>query len=284
MINSVRNSLDTILAGFTVLNNAAGAGRIFELYIMTGIAREMQNRGFEVWLQRSDGTRINPGDANRTFVQRGGAPSDVPSASDGPNNASVIGMQVRHHLCRDPHGATVVDPLLGVQHGHDQQRNRRAQAVLEVRVSHARIQKHLSPFFDPRAVIEIAWIELLEQELVPGILALVQRVRRYNLALRPGLRLSLPVRHGLGLRPLLRCHGNETHQPSQCEDDHCKRSLLLHIDFPCSRRTTLFVASLYRHFSPNCYICRNHCATARGSKRTAVPTRKLGSLWAFASL
>jgi hypothetical protein len=93
MINSVWNSLNAILGGFTVLNNAAGAGRIFELYIMTGIATEMQNRGFEVWLQRSDGTPINPGDANRTFIQRGGAPSDVPSAFDGPNNASVIGMR-----------------------------------------------------------------------------------------------------------------------------------------------------------------------------------------------
>jgi hypothetical protein len=93
MINSIRNSLNAILGGFTALNNAAGAGRIFELYIMTGIATEMQNRGFELWLQRPDGTRINPGDANRTFIQRGGAPSDVPSAFDGPNNASVIGMR-----------------------------------------------------------------------------------------------------------------------------------------------------------------------------------------------
>jgi hypothetical protein len=93
MINSVQNALNSILGAFTVLNNAAGAGRIFELHIMTGIASEMQNRGFDVWLQRSDGTRINPGDADRTFIQRGGRPSDVPSASGGPNNASVIGMR-----------------------------------------------------------------------------------------------------------------------------------------------------------------------------------------------
>ena len=83
---------------FTVLNNAAGAGRIFELYIMTGIAREMQDRGFEVWLQRSDGTRIIPGDADRTFIQRGGAPSGFASASQGPNNASVIGMRRSQNL------------------------------------------------------------------------------------------------------------------------------------------------------------------------------------------
>jgi hypothetical protein len=93
MINSVRNDLNAILGTFGLLNNATGAGRAFELYVMTGIAREMQNRGFEVWLQRSDGSRINPGDAIRTFIQRGGAPSAVPSASEGPNKASVIGMR-----------------------------------------------------------------------------------------------------------------------------------------------------------------------------------------------
>src|SRR5664280_471189 len=203
--------------------------------------------------------------------------------SDLPR-VEIVVVQVRHHLRRDPHGSTVVDPLLGVQHGHDQQRNRRAQAVLEVRVSHARIQKHLSPFFDPRAVIEIAWIELLQQKLVPGVAALVQRTRLCDLTLPLGLRTPLAVLRRLGLRPLLRGHANEAHKPRQCEDDNCECSLLLHIASPCSRRTRLFFASLYRPFSPNCYICRSHCATARGSKRTAVPTRKLGSLWAFASL
>lgn len=98
MINAVQNDLNTILGAFTVLNNAAGAGRIFELYIMTGIAREMQDRGFEVWLQRSDGTRIIPGDTDRTFIQRGGAPSGIASASQGPNNASVIGMRRSQNL------------------------------------------------------------------------------------------------------------------------------------------------------------------------------------------
>jgi hypothetical protein len=93
MINSVQNALNSILGVFSVLNNATGAGRIFELYIMTGIASEMQNRGFEVWLQRSDGTRILPSDTNQIFIQRGGAPTGVPPASDGPGNASVIGLR-----------------------------------------------------------------------------------------------------------------------------------------------------------------------------------------------
>src|SRR5664280_1281525 len=93
----------------------------------------------------------------------------------------------------NPHGATVVDPLLGVQHGHDQQRNCCAQTVLEVRVAYACIEENLTPLFDQSAVIEIAGIKLLEQELVPGVTALVHRTRRRRLSLPLGLCLSLPT-------------------------------------------------------------------------------------------
>lgn len=93
MIVAVQNALNSILGNNPALNNAAGAGRVFELYIMTGIAVEMQNRGFEVWLQRSDGTRVLPTDSDRAFVQRGGAPAAVPPASAGPGNASAIGLR-----------------------------------------------------------------------------------------------------------------------------------------------------------------------------------------------
>jgi hypothetical protein len=93
MIPSVRNNLSAILGAFGPLNKAKGLGRVFELYVMTGIAREMQNRGFQVWLQRSDGKRIYPGDKNRTFIQRGGPPSGIPPAANGPKNASVIGIR-----------------------------------------------------------------------------------------------------------------------------------------------------------------------------------------------
>ncbi len=93
MITAVQNALNSILGASPVLNNAGGAGRIFELYVMTGIAREMQNRGFEVWLQRSDGKRILPADPNRVFIQRGGAPTGVLPVSAGDGNASVIGMR-----------------------------------------------------------------------------------------------------------------------------------------------------------------------------------------------
>jgi hypothetical protein len=92
VIPAVQSALNSILGNNPVLNNASGAGRAFELYIMTGIAVEMQSRNFDVWLQRSDGTRIYPGDPNQVFIQRGGSPTGVPAASAGANNASVIGM------------------------------------------------------------------------------------------------------------------------------------------------------------------------------------------------
>jgi hypothetical protein len=45
------------------------------LFVITSIARELQARGFAVWLQCSDDIRIAPGDADREFIQRGGAPN-----------------------------------------------------------------------------------------------------------------------------------------------------------------------------------------------------------------
>jgi hypothetical protein len=95
VIGNVRTALDAILGSVTTLQNAAGAGRAFELFVMTGIARELNARGFEVWLQRSDGSKIMPGDADRRFIQRGGAPTGVAGSAQGTNNASTIGFRWR---------------------------------------------------------------------------------------------------------------------------------------------------------------------------------------------
>jgi hypothetical protein len=93
MISDVQSAIDAILGSVATLRNANGAGRLFELFIMTGVANRLQNRGFQVWLQRSDGSRILPSDPDRRFIQRGGAPTGVPSATMGPGNASVIGFR-----------------------------------------------------------------------------------------------------------------------------------------------------------------------------------------------
>jgi hypothetical protein len=91
MKSKVQTALDDIVNNVTALDHASGAGRVFELYVMTSLARGLQNAGFSVWLQRSDGTPILPTDTDRRFIQRGGSPTGVAAASDGPNNASVIG-------------------------------------------------------------------------------------------------------------------------------------------------------------------------------------------------
>ena len=93
MINDVQAALNSILGSVALLNSANGAGRIFELFIMTGVGVRLQGMGFDVWLQRSDGTPILPNEATQTFFQRGGAPSGIPPASAGPGNASAIGIR-----------------------------------------------------------------------------------------------------------------------------------------------------------------------------------------------
>ncbi len=93
MIPNVQSVLDTIVGNVATLDNASGAGRIFELFVMTSLARGLRDAGLSVWLQRSDGTVIQPGDADRRFIQRGGGPTGVAAASAGPGNASVIGFR-----------------------------------------------------------------------------------------------------------------------------------------------------------------------------------------------
>lgn len=93
MIADVQNALDTILGHAANLRHAKGAGRIFELFVMTGVAEQLCVLGHDVWLQRSDGTRMLSGDHTLDFIQRGGGPSGIPPATSGAGNASCIGFQ-----------------------------------------------------------------------------------------------------------------------------------------------------------------------------------------------
>lgn len=96
MIPQIQAALNSVLGNVATLRSAGGAGRAFELFVMAGVARALQVRGYEVWLQRSDGTRILPGDADRRFIQRGGAPTGTAGAAQGAGNASVIGFRLPH--------------------------------------------------------------------------------------------------------------------------------------------------------------------------------------------
>ena len=93
MINEVRDSLNLIVGSVTNLKHAAGAGRVFELYVMTAIGLALKARGYDVWVRRSDGSRVFPTDSDRRFVQRGGAPTGIPPANQGRRNSSSIVFQ-----------------------------------------------------------------------------------------------------------------------------------------------------------------------------------------------
>lgn len=90
MIGDVEKVLRDIVGSTTTLLHAAGPGRLFELYVMTGIALSLKQRGYDLWIRRSDGSRILPNDAQREFVQRGGIPAGIPPVSVGPGEASSI--------------------------------------------------------------------------------------------------------------------------------------------------------------------------------------------------
>ena len=102
-IDQVRDNLRAIIRNVVTLRNAAGAGRAFELYVMTGIGRALQARGYNVWVQRSDGSRVRPTDTDRRFIQRGGAPTGIAARVQGADNASSIVFRRGHRSAWELH-------------------------------------------------------------------------------------------------------------------------------------------------------------------------------------
>lgn len=91
MISDIQSALDAIVGNVVQLKHANGAGRQFELYIMTGVALELARvHRCSVDIQRSDGTRVGPSDRDREYVQRGGAPTGMPGYAMGPSNMSTL--------------------------------------------------------------------------------------------------------------------------------------------------------------------------------------------------
>lgn len=90
MLAQVRAALDAIAGSIVTLRLARGAGRAFELLLMSQIALELKNRRYLVELLRSDGTRQSVGASGATFIQRGGAPGPVHPAADGPDGPTSI--------------------------------------------------------------------------------------------------------------------------------------------------------------------------------------------------
>lgn len=90
MKNNIQNALNSIVGNIATLKTPNGAGRAFELFIMTGIALSLKKKGFNVHIQRSDGSTITSSDLDRCFIQRGGKPAGVAPSSAGTGNPSTI--------------------------------------------------------------------------------------------------------------------------------------------------------------------------------------------------
>jgi hypothetical protein len=105
MITNVQAAIDAVAGSAVPLNSAVGLGRIFELYVVTGIAERLLYLGWTVQLQRSDGILFKVGDP---YIQRGGKPSGVAPSTHGPNGPSSI-------LIRHPRTLTEWEIWNGVQ-------------------------------------------------------------------------------------------------------------------------------------------------------------------------
>jgi hypothetical protein len=93
MLADVRRILRQLAGAAVSLQNAAGAGRAFELLLMTGIAGELQKRGYSVYLLRSDGVKQVPGSTPITFIQRSGVPGGIRPLVNGANGPTSIVFQ-----------------------------------------------------------------------------------------------------------------------------------------------------------------------------------------------
>src|SRR5262245_49410931 len=90
MIADVQHALDVIVGAAVNLTQANGAGRAFELLLMSHLANELSGRGYQIYLLRSDGMKQDPSAGAVSFIQRGGAPAGVQPAKFGPNGPTSI--------------------------------------------------------------------------------------------------------------------------------------------------------------------------------------------------
>jgi len=96
MIAQAEAALSRIVGKVTMLKAANGAGKAYELFVLSGIALALKNGGYEVWLERADESKILASDTDRKFIQRGGAPSGIPSKFAGVRNGSYVVFRASH--------------------------------------------------------------------------------------------------------------------------------------------------------------------------------------------
>lgn len=80
-LRRIKRALRALLGSAPTLQEATGAGRVFELYVMFRLAVALKARGWLVTPLDSNGSPLIPG---QPFIQRGGLPSGVSPAIAGP--------------------------------------------------------------------------------------------------------------------------------------------------------------------------------------------------------
>jgi hypothetical protein len=90
MLAAVRSALNLVAGSAVALNTANGAGRAFELLIMSNLTERLRRRGYTIWIRLSDGTDLFPGASAVRFFQRAGRPGPIPPASEGDEGPSAI--------------------------------------------------------------------------------------------------------------------------------------------------------------------------------------------------
>jgi hypothetical protein len=96
-LKRIKRNLKNILQAAPVLKNANGAGRIFELYVMMRVAKELRHSGWTVEPLASNGKHLLPPSTgmpkikSQPFIQRGGAPTGIvpTSGNNGPSTIKI---------------------------------------------------------------------------------------------------------------------------------------------------------------------------------------------------
>ncbi len=82
---TIKNILSEIVRTIPTLQEAKGAGRIFELYVLMKLARKLRTLKWDIEVLSPDGTSTD------TFIQRAGAPSGFnPKDSNGPTSLRIV--------------------------------------------------------------------------------------------------------------------------------------------------------------------------------------------------
>ncbi|WP_148301252.1 hypothetical protein [Methylobacillus glycogenes] len=137
---TIKNILSEIVSTIPTLQEAKGAGRIFELYVLMKLARALKTLKWDIEVLSPNGTLTG------TFIQRAGAPSGfTPTDINGPTSLKIV------------KGAAEYEIWNGIQfEGRSKTRHEIDISVIPHAMAQAMRKKHIDsfPFGRPRVCVE----------------------------------------------------------------------------------------------------------------------------------